>query len=285
MSLSHPFSWPQNMVPPRDAREILTPFKGSNEKVMTDVIPTISITDSYPVVDSTTFSALTFNPAPKADGNPIAFGTYILRKMEPDQRKGWTKCWFSRAIPSDPLPAPYKTESEQIDHLWHDQLLRVDFLPDYSFPHTTRGPGGVEIYAPRYYPRVFHIPEATEGTLAIHRFYIASVPFVVKQTECPQPSDVNFNILGVEGQWSRCLHPKLVFDSKKTAIVAYNAATTSVVQTGGAIAGQLYEETNFEDWTTYDWIIKQRDVMSSLYELEIISVTPPTPSDVIITTA
>lgn len=277
------FNWPKNIPAPRDSRQVLTPISESNLKVVKDLIPTASITESYPTVGTTTYAQC--NPAGQmqVEGNAMEFATYVLRKMEPDAKPGWTRCTFGPVISStDALTEVLaKRKTYQDDHLWHDILHKVDLLPDYSFTRVTRS-GGREINGVMYYPRIYHTPSVTEGTLFIKRYFIGSEPFIVGQSECPKPDSVSFSILGVEGSWPRCIHEKLVFDRKQTAIATYSAGV--LTDPAGSIAGQLFPETNYTTWEPYDLRKTQTDIEDALYELEVITVVPPDPPEIVITT-
>lgn len=277
------FQWPRNIPEPRDGRHVETPVDGSSEKVISDLFPTQCISASFPVDDVTTYGDM--GPKMMADGNAMEFSSYVLRHMEPSERPGFTRCFFSRTIsPQATVPAVTKTYLD--DHLWYRILLKVDFVRDTSFGRTTRGPGGIEVYAPRYYPRIYSIAEATEGTLFQEFTFINSAIPTIRRSDCPQPNDVNFSILGVHGSFERCLHGKLIFDATKTAIVGYNAATSTVVPVSGAVGGQFFDETNYDEWVRYRKSVSIPQLVSNaLWVHKETWVNPPEPSEVTVSTS
>lgn len=275
------FDWPSNIPVPRNSRTVSTPLEGSSEKVITDLIPTMAITEAYPVLGTTTYGAMIPGGKAQADGSAMAFSSYVLRKMKAEPGTFYTRCWFTRVIGATLESTPYRTTTEFDDHYWPPVLLGVKILEDRTFAMSTKGTDGTDVFAAQQYRREFYIPEVTEGTLFKYEYFVNDTPFVIGQYATPQPGHVSYEYHGVEGTFPSCLHATLIFDPKQTAFVKYNAATSTTSIAAATLSGQVFPATNFEDWQPYVKKVKT-DVVEEVLHLAIkVTVYPPPQPDVV----
>src|SRR5262245_1567032 len=76
---------PDLQIPiPVNSRRVWNPIKGAAIRGVSDLIPTYSITDSYPVIGSTTYGAL--DPSNQSSPNP--FSSYIVSDIQPYEGEG-----------------------------------------------------------------------------------------------------------------------------------------------------------------------------------------------------
>lgn len=249
---------PRDLVIPEDSRSVETPIEGSSERTISDLFPVSAITASYPVIQSstvtgTTYGALTYSRSNKSDGeDPTGFDSYTCRKIESIPNSRFCRLYFARVITDALAVNPFYT-GEEFDPTfpWDPILYKVIFLIDSANPIVTRGPGGVEVYVNRYVPRAYYTDGQT-GALIIQEHFVSDTPFIgVGDYDTPKPTTVQYEYANVRDTFRACLHNKLIFDTKQTAIVGYDAAAAVAVNVSGSVSGQIFEPTNFEEWQTH----------------------------------
>lgn len=265
------FSWlrrqPKDLVIPEDSRQVETPLVGSSEKVLSDLFPVSSITASFPVIGTTTYSGMSVG-APtisvKPDGDTLTdFDAYIIRKIEPVPNTRFVRCFFTRSI--GVVEEAYKTETYFDEDIWLPPILyRVNFVEDRGNPIVTRGPGDKEIFSPRYMARAFYTDDQ-RGALVQLDYFVSDVPHSIGMCDPPRPISVQYDFYNVQDTFRPSLHPKLVFDRKQGAFIAYSVGSATTVSAGSSAAGQTFPATNHETWQTYIADDRQREV-SLLYE-------------------
>lgn len=245
---------PKDIVIPEDSRVIETPIDGSGERTISDLFPVSAITSTYPVIHTqtvtgTTYGALTFGRDNKPDGDSMTdFDAYTCRKIEPVPNTRFCRLYFARVFSELEKETSFKSvtyfdEDEYLPPI----LFRIKILEDRTAPHVTRGPGGNEIYVPHYYSRVYYVDEQN-GALIQETKFISDVPFNIGMCETFRPTTVSYDYYGLTDAFRKCLHPKMIFDAKQTAFVAYNAGT---VEISGSVSGQIFEATNYETWDSH----------------------------------
>ncbi len=251
------FSWfrrsPKDLVLPEDSRQIETPIEGSNERVISDLFPVTLLTSSFPIVGTTTYAGMAPLAQVKPDGVTLSdFDSYVLRKIERSPLGRFCRCSFTRGITNPFDTAPFYIEEEYDPDFWWDPILyKVVFLIDAANPIVTRGPGGIEIYTNRYVPRAYYTDDQ-RGALIVKEYFASDVPFTgVGDYDKPKPTTVQYEYANCKDTFRANLHGKLVFDTKQTAIIGYDAAAATAVSISGSISGQIFEATNFEEWETH----------------------------------
>jgi hypothetical protein len=207
------------------------------------------------------------------------FGEYLFTKQGPNSSRGNPTLFFAPPIPEDEIDVPYETEYKFGNHYWPPVLKSISFIPDRSFPNSTRGPDNSIINATRYYTREVYIPSVSEGTLfTIDKFIYPYEP-EIPQHDTPTPTRVSWDMLGNTGSFEECLHPDIIIPATRTAFAKYTAGESA--SAGGSLNGQRFPATNFTEWQDY--------VVSDTFSFENgayirvrITVTPPAEPEIII---
>ncbi len=248
---------PTALVLPENSRQIETPIEKSNEKIVSDLFPIHAITDSYPIVGTTTYGALTIGQDFKPDGNSVEFGDYILRKIERTPENLFARLYFTRGITLSNFDSPFRTESWMDDQFYWDPILfKVEFFADRTAPFATAGEGGNTVYVTRYFPIVSYIDGQRGGTTIREEHYVTDQDLMITSYETPMPVTVDYEFHNVRDSFGPCLHKKLIFSDAMAAFAAVDGAGDAVVLSS-ALPGRVHEATNFEEWESHVYSFKK----------------------------
>jgi hypothetical protein len=175
---------------------------------------------------------------------------------------------------------PFRTTKRFGNHHWPPILQQVKILEDHSFPQSTNGYNGGVILAPRYFDRVVYIPSVDEGSMFLEEEFLSPTPFEIGQYPVPVPSSVSYSYLGISGNFPECLHPRLVFPSKRMATAAYSTGD-GATGAAGALSGQIFPETNFTEWAPFIVSHTQQST-NGVYYAKRVTVFPPGQPETII---
>jgi len=169
---------------------------------------------------------------------------------------------------------PYRELSYFGDHRWPPILHSLVFFKDNTFPRFTSGGNrgrGAIISGPTYYVREVYTPECYEGSRFLQQEFVADVPYNIPLYPVPVPTSVSYDLPGLRGSFPECLHPKIVIPNTQTANAAFVAGDYSTAS--GAIQGQVFPATNFEDWAPY--VLTDKQWFENGYRRTRIVVAPP----------
>lgn len=234
---------PSQILIPRNSRRVHTPISDVNFRGLSDLIPTAAVTNSYPVVGSTTYGALV--PSNQQYQN-TDFNSFILNKLADEFRDG---SWFTRAFFGDPnVPGsttPVKTTSSYREHSWNNVLESISFDPVPGMQVSVQSSSGAQLKN-RIAVSYTYRPGGTFWTQIITRWFLSLTPFNVENFDIivPQPTEVSWDIgdLGFSGSFPECLHDEVGVPS----IFASDDFT-------GTNFHELFPPTNILSWQDYDF--------------------------------
>lgn len=180
---------------------------------------------------------------------------------------------------------PFRETTEKRNHPWPPVLLALVLIPDYTFLRTGKGYDPItneisEVVAPNHYVREIFVPGVNEGTMMVKRMFYGPRKFDITQTPVPVPTSVSYDINGVHGRFPECLHPRIELASTRSGIAQVVAGVVSEV--GGALEGQIFPATNFEQWEPYIYTDTQdQDENGGWLRTQTLAI-PPDPPDVIV---
>lgn len=167
------------------------------------------------------------------------------------------------------------------DHYWHPVLESLNFFEDFNFPRSTNGGRGGKsaiVTGPTYYVRQVYRPSVNEGSRFFTEEFFSDVPYNIPQYPTPVPTAVSYDLPGVNGSIPECLHPRILVPTTRPASASFVLGNQT--STGGALPGQLFPATNFEDWEPY--VVSHKQDFQNGYHAIRITVYPPLGSDDII---
>jgi hypothetical protein len=297
MSRIRKFQWPSGLVIPKNSRTVSQPIEKSSLRVITDLIPTQAITESWPAQNST-YGELPY--CNQTDDRRFAnHKFYRLLDREGD---------FTRAVF---VPRAEDVDSNTaIDTIWtYDSSVywppiveSVDFFTDIA---TLPGGVGTEYHGESNSTWLIFVKRrpAYRGItkLRIQQFVSAVNPFDFSATQQQNwtLTNVQWNLGGVNGrgETGECLHPDIVVPGTNmldAAVYVWNATDPGgrPVVIGSDYTSRLFKATGgIEDnvgfgSVNYDWLWEETFVLSDsvtpkggVYLREIVTAYRPYPED------
>jgi len=266
---------------PRNSRRVYCPVSGSDERVVSDLIPVDAITPEFPLIGQR-YGDINWLNQPQDN----YYEDYVLREIRPEGDL-FSRLVFSREIVDengndDSLNRPpFKRREAHDDKYWAPILHDIYFIPDKNFPLVTRGPNGNIITAYRHYKRQVYTPGAHEGTKYVIESFIHTVEPKIPRYPTPVLGNVSYDFLEAEGSFPECFHDDLRIGPQQTAFASYNANTNTTTAISGALQGQFFPATNFITWRPY---VKKHTVeeVDVLYVSTRVTVYPPSLPEVVI---
>lgn len=186
---------------------------------------------------------------------------------------------FVRGMSNNQRTTPYRTLiSFGGEFVWDAILKALVFIPERNFGRSTngvRGGRGAIISGPTYYVRQVYQPRVTRGTRFVTQYFFSDKPYNISSYLVPIPRSVFYDVPGAQGYVPDCLGPEINIPDTQTASAAFVAGAQSYAN--GALKGQHFPETNFEEWTSYFTTDKQ-DFQNG-YVRERTFVIPPLTDD------
>jgi hypothetical protein len=186
---------------------------------------------------------------------------------------GWLSFLWVKKKTELEKSTPFRTYERFGNHRWPPVLRGLKFFQDTNFPNAINGPGGRIIFAPRYYVREIFIPEQNEGTRFVTEEFLSDSKYDIPQYPIPEATSVSYDILGVSGRFPECLHQRIVIPSTRTATAAYSVGEGNT-GAAGALAGQIFPATNFEERAPY-YVSDQQQFRDGQWYRERTQVFPP----------
>lgn len=200
------------------------------------------------------------------------YSTYIFTDTA-QAPEGYVRFLWAPVRTEEEVSKPFRESETFGNHRWPPILRGLQLFPDYSFPNATNGPDGKILMAPRYYVREIFIPEQNEGTRFIKREFMSHKKFSIPSWPVPEPTSVSYDILGAQGRFPECLHPRIVIPPTRTATAAYSVGDGNS-GAAGAISGQIFPATNFEDRAPY-FLSDQQTFQNGVWYRSQTQVFPP----------
>lgn len=258
------FVWPKRVVVPRNARSVEIPVPSSGVRVVSDLIPTECVTDTFPAIGVDTYGSIDFM---NKSENPETFAGYICKKAERDWRHpDFTRLFFIPDL-SATSNVPFKTEWSTKIHNWHPILEKITFLDDpyLKVPVQT---GSGTIYVPRVYVTWEYRAGVTDVSKVREQYFLASTPFNKSNSSfpVPQPRDISWDlgVLGNSGSMGSCLGPG----------VKVRAANPQQ-GLGGGPYHEIYPPSNVQTWESYNIDFTSTTILDVLYMGVLRTVYPP----------
>jgi len=272
MPIRHPDQLTKNIFVPRDAFEVETPVDRCPDKVISTIMPTDAITETYPVIGVTQFNDIDY--ANKIV--PNTFQNYVLRKMDRDQRPGFTRLFFTKEKSAAEAAIPYLTETEKDAHYWPPILEWLDLYYIDSIN---------SVYNSGYFMKRGYRNSVDEDSTFVHEYFSGSTPFSVsKRSDAPQPTEIVIKAYTLDEVFQKCLHPEVIVPANSYVGAASSYALQSsmarLVFTAGVKHStieknfQRYPATNKLTWQAY--IFKEEPgYVQGLYTMKRTTVHPP----------
>lgn len=257
--MQRPFETPKNLVIPADSRRLDSPIVGSPTIVLSDLVPTVAITPSWPVSGVTTYGDMDYS---NQTTNHTEWASYVFREI--DQSEGnMTRLKFS--APADPVAAatPYQIIDTSDAAPWPAVLEMFLVVKNSRLPVQVKTASGV-IDVPRF-TVLYGLRAACAGhcKLSIKK-YASSIPFNLTQSTYtfPQPTNIVWDLPGTSGEIERCLHEDV---RVRVAQSGTNWQDTPKYA--------YYPETNMTDWEPITWDVC--DQVDILFTREQFTLYPP----------
>lgn len=234
---------------PRQGRRVHTPGIGIGIRAVSDLIPTDSVTETYPEIGVTTYG--TIKPSDTNIANQ-AFASYIACELRDEGlREGG---WFTRVIYGPPNLGPvfpatgavvYSTKWKSERVTWHPILKEIHFLPDRSSIVFVTDINGITTKVPRLRVQYSYHPGITVPTSIKEEYFLSLTPFDLDGFNiadfAPKPTEISWEIdpLGRDGTIGECLHKKQV-----TPIITQNGGISNLGQ-------REFPATNETSWVDY----------------------------------
>lgn len=212
------------------------------------------------------------------------FGLYVYVQKSSDAKNGNINFIYGPPRTEEQKNTPYRETTVKRNHPWPPMLLGLVLIPDYTFLRTGKGYDPdtneiSEVVAPNYYVREVYVPGVNEGTKMVKREYFSPTKYDIPQTPVPVPTSVSYDINGVRGSFPECLHPKIEIISTRSGIAQVVAGVVSSV--GGALEGQIFPATNFEEWAPYIATDTQELTEAGWYRVQMIAIPPEMPDTIV----
>lgn len=258
-----PFTTPKNMIVPAASREVYTPVSGTGVKVVVDLIPTVNVTDVWPVWGVTTYGEMDYG---NRTDNHAGYDNYVLQKMEKDLRHpNMTKLTF---VPNfDPTIAstiPVDTMWSSDAATWPSVLTFLQTFRNTSMPIPVQTATGT-LYVPR-----FTVVYGLRRSVSCHskmktEKFVSNKPFDLSGAyfRVLQPTDLMWDMPGTSGSIERCLHKTYKLQAARDNIDWITSSPRYMV----------FPTTEIEDWAPIIWWeVQLQDV---LYVAERNTLYPP----------
>lgn len=212
------------------------------------------------------------------------WGNYVYTWKRP-LGGGVIRFFWVKNKTAEEAAVPFRETTHKRNHPWPPILYALVLIPDYTFLRTGKGYIAAdneisEVVAPNHYVREIYVPGVNEGTKMVKREFYSQNKFDIPQTPVPVPTSVSYDINGVQGRFPECLHPLIKLESTRSGIAQVVAGVTSSV--GGALEGQIFPATNFEEWAPYITTdTQEQDENGGWHRTQWIAI-PPDPPDVIV---
>lgn len=235
--------------------------------------------DGRPIDGVTLYKDWKFREPKRADvASGGIWGNYVFYKSSVTGDGVLVLTWLKYKSEDDKKIA-FHSWREFGNHYWHGVLRRVSFFEDKAFPLSTQGSDGGIVVAARLYDRIEYDPPISEGTLFQHDLFLSPTKFNIGPLQVPIPTAVQWDYHGSRGSFPECLHPKLIFPPIRSAYASYTTGG-GTVSVGGAVNGQVFPATNFEDRQPYFLKDSQQETEAGWLRHRI-RVNPPAPPDTI----
>lgn len=160
---------------------------------------------------------------------------------------------FVRSMTNNQRLTPYRTiTSFGGEFVWDAILKALVFIPDRNFGRSTNGirnGRGAVISGPQYYVRQVYQPAVRRGTRFITQYFFSDKPYNIGSQLVPIPRSVFYDVPGAQGYFPDCLGPEVRIPDTQTANAAFVAGAQAYAS--GALQGQYFPATNFEEWSPY----------------------------------
>lgn len=203
-------------VTPRQGRRIHSPVQGINTRAVSDLIPTASVTETFPNLGVTVYSECQPGVQNQEATGFENYVAYFLRD-EGYREGGWFTRVFFGPPPAITYPAtvtPLKTTWSSKTMLWDQILEAIAFVPDSSTSVQVQNSAGVVSLMPRIRIQYSIRPELEVPTTIREDWFVSPIPFDLNGINfadlAPHPTDISWEIdpLGRDGTIPRCLHKK-----------------------------------------------------------------------------
>ncbi len=262
MDTNRPFvTWPQNLIIPPASRRVRTPVDGADVKVVSDLVPTVAISPTWPQRGVTTYGTLPYSNV--TDGR-AAFASWIYQNIEGDrEHPDFTRLNFAPDL-SASSTTPYDT-------MWTSEVVSwpsvLEFFKDFRNPNA---PVGVSTSSgTKYIPRftvVYGLRRSVTGHSKMRiRKFVSNTPFSLdgKVFKMFMPTDIMWDMPGTTGSIERCLHK----------LIKVRSARDNLDWAVDTPRYMVFPSTELEDWAPITWW--ECNMVDVLYTMDEYKIYPP----------
>ena len=271
IEFKHPNTMVVQRVIPKDGREITTPIMGCSSKIVSCLYPTDGITDSYPIIGTSTFGAL--NSGEKPD--PNYFSDYVLTSIDRSNKTGFSRLSFVKPMTDATTLVPFKPNTYQSKmETWPAILLKFRQLEDPQLKVKIDTAFGTKL-VPRVYTQWEYIEGVTVPCKVVERHFVSDHPFDKRQLKISpnvtEATDVSWDIgpLGKSGSMGPCLHEE----------IKVRAAHPREGFSGSPYS-QIYPATGVTTWTPFVYDFETKQVDQLYYGIERTVIPPNLPASI-----
>jgi hypothetical protein len=202
------------------------------------------------------------------------FGEYVYTYCE-QADAGHKYLYFARARTDAERNTPFETFYGNRPYAWPAVLEDLYFVSS-TFPQSTATGADSISTATRYFKRQKYRPTRNALSRIKVQQYLSEVPWPAQALVHPQPdpTEVDGSYLGIEVNFPKCLHPRIVLpELVPGAQIVFGAGAVNVARSGTP-KEQVFPATNFEDWRSFivdDSIQPQK----GLWLREKVTIYPP----------
>lgn len=229
-------------------------------------------------VDPTNIPALyaTYKASPlPAKPKVEKFGDYIYVDMSKEGDDLYF--YFGKAkTQAQKSNEPFRTYSSKRQYTWPAVLEDLYAVQTSAFPQSANNGASIST-TPSIFPRYKYRPQVPYNSDIKVEQFISPTPWNAIDLQHPQPvpTDVNGSYVGVNMQYERCLHGRMVFKEKvPSALIVFGVGLATPPPNRLPNGTQVFPETNFLDWA--EFVIEDSvSIVNGMYVREKVTIYPP----------
>lgn len=234
---------------------------------------------SLPTV-GTTYSSWALHPKDGLDINS-GWGSYIfLDTMSgPPGQVGFI---FGKAHSAQEKATAFRSHITYDEVEWPAVLLALGFITDSSAPMQWYSDASFTTLEkrPRPFVRSLYQPSVRTDTKILVEEFLSSTEYSSTDLahEVPIPSEVNWDFLGTQGVYEKCLHPRIVLkEQQPKGTVLQDAGTDNAPRVFGSNQNLEFPATNFPTWRAYTLKDSQKYVEGQWHRIKLTAYPPRLP--------
>lgn len=203
-----------------------------------------------------------------------AFYSYVYLKCDkPDADH--MNFYFGKPKTAEQRNTPFQKFWDTRQYTWPAVLEDLYAVQTNKFPQTSSN-GVTTFTASSIFPRYKYRPSVPYNSLILVEQFLSTFPWPSSDLihEQPVPTDINGSYIGVNMEFPRCLHDKMVFQEKVPAAVIIYGVGSVTPPPSRYPNGQIFPATNFTDWAEF-FIEDRQQSVNGLWLRERVKIFPP----------